>query len=455
MEVLSQIRFKDFDAWDVKQYLSSLIVSNQTIVKLSQYIKEEKNKIKPFESPKDDFKILGVNNKTGLFDNEIKKGNEINQPYKIVKDGFLAFNPYRINVGSIGLKTDKQQNNLISPAYVVFSCKEGLSPEYLFMIFKTDTFNQIIKDNTKGSVRQILSFDILERLQIPLPPLKLQKQLVKKYQDKLNLAKQQTEQAQQKEAEIEAYLYKELGIELPKEENQNDDILQFVQFKNLDRWDVIFLLNKNQITSSFNIVLMNEIIDNFLKDSSGNSLRLDPQKHPNKIFSYIGMENIEKESGKLLDFQGVKGIDIKSQTIKLPKGFFLYGKLRPYLNKYFYNNSDDKNIITSSEFFAFSVKKINEMYFKFCLSSSFIQHQITNHMKGARMPRIGESIFKNLQIPLPPLEIQNQIASHIQNIKNEIQSLKQQAEQNQKNALSEFEAEIFTRQASTENNNAS
>lgn len=64
-------------------------------------------------------------------------------------------------------------------------------------------------------------------------------------------------------------------------------------------------------------------------------------------------------------------------------------------------------------------------------------------MKGARMPRIGEDIFKNLQIPLPPLKIQNKIANHIQTLKNEIQTLKQQAEQNQKLALIEFEAKIF------------
>jgi len=114
--LLQFTRFKSFAIWDVKRNLSSLIYSDYEIVTLGNYIQEEKTKVKPFEYPNDDFKILGVSNKIGLFDNEIKKGKDINQAYKIVKDGFLAFNPYRINVGSIGLKTNEQKNNLISPA---------------------------------------------------------------------------------------------------------------------------------------------------------------------------------------------------------------------------------------------------------------------------------------------------------------------------------------------------
>lgn len=441
--LLKHIRFKDFDNWSVKNYLSSLVYSEHEIVLLGQHIQAETTKIKPFENPKDNFKILGVNNKTGIFDNEIKKGTEINQPYKIVENGFLAFNPYRINVGSIGLKSSTQKFNLISPAYVVFSCRKQLLPEYLFLIFKTKVFNEIIKENTRGSVRQILAFDILETLKIPLPSLEIQQEIVKNYQDKLDLAKEQNQLAKQKEAKIETYLYQELGIELPKEEKQNNDLLQFVRFKDLDRWDVAFLLNKNQIISNYDTVPMISVIGNFLRDKNNDSLRFNSQRHPNERFKYIGMENIEKDTGELLKFQNINGSDIKSQTIKLPKGFFMYGKLRPYLNKYFYNNSDNKNIIISSEFFVFSVKKINKLYFKFCLSSSFIQYQITNHMKGARMPRIGEDIFKNLKIPLPPLETQNKIANHIQVIKDEIKSLKQQAEQNQKDALNEFEKEVF------------
>jgi restriction endonuclease S subunit len=310
------------------------------------------------------------------------------------------------------------------------------------MIFKTNFFNKIINESTRGSVRQILAFDILDSLKIPLPPLEIQKKLVQTYQNRLNLAILQEQQAKDKEIEIEEYLYKELGIEIV-EKKKEKKILSFINFKEIGRWDTIFLLDSNNIKSKYDLIPISDIINTFLKDLDNNSLRIDSKKYPLKDFKYIGMENIEKETGKLLQFQDVKGIDIRSTTIQLPKNFFLYGKLRPYLNKYYLNKNDKENIIISSEFFVFSVKNIQEMYFKYILSSSFIQNQIKNHMKGARMPRISEETFKSLKIPLPSLNIQNNIANNINILKDDIQKLKKQAINNKNLALKEFEKEIF------------
>jgi restriction endonuclease S subunit len=64
-------------------------------------------------------------------------------------------------------------------------------------------------------------------------------------------------------------------------------------------------------------------------------------------------------------------------------------------------------------------------------------------MKGARMPRISEETFKSLKIPLPSLNIQNNIANNINILKDDIQKLKKQAINNKNLALKEFEKEIF------------
>ena len=208
------------------------------------------------------------------------------------------------------------------------------------------------------------------------------------------------------------------------EEKEEKELLRFVRLKDLGRWDVEYLLDQNKIISKYNLAPVGNILNKFLTDENNNSLRHDTQKYPDKEFKYIGMENIKKENGELLNFQNILGSNIKSQTIKFPPNFFLYGKLRPYLNKYFLNTFHDDNIIVSSEFFVFSIKNINSLYFKFCIGSSFIQYQIKNCMKGARMPRISETIFKNLKIPLPPLNIQTHIANHIQSLKDKNQNSK-------------------------------
>ena len=209
---LKFIPFSDLFLWDFKRYSSVNLKSKYNIVKLSNYLKEENVKIKPFENPEQKYEILGVNNKTGLFDAYVEFGKNINQPYKIVNDGVIAYNPYRVNVGSVGLKTSVQKNKYISPAYVVFSCKEGLLPEFLYKLFKTNRFNELIRENTTGSVRQSLSFSSLGNIKIPLPSIKEQQKIVDRYNDRIKFAEKQDKEVVDLENAIENFLFSELNI---------------------------------------------------------------------------------------------------------------------------------------------------------------------------------------------------------------------------------------------------
>ncbi len=443
---LKFVSLDELDYWDVKRYVITDIHSKFTLIKLSNLIQERSEKVKLFEEPEKLFGILGVNNKIGLFDAYEQYGNEINQAYKKVYDGDLAYNPYRINVGSIGLKTKELKNNFISPAYVVFSSNENLNPNYLYKIFKTDTFNKIINDNTTGSVRQNLKFDTLSNIKIPLPTIDEQNKLLEKYNTKIALAQSQEQEAKEIEQSIEEYLFEELGIE-KIEEKKKSSKLQFVESKNLDRWDTLYLIgNIPTLKSKYKIVKFSKIITYFNKSNNDESLRINSKDYPNESFIYIGMEHIEKETGTLLEINNVKGKEIKSQTLKVPSEYILFGKLRPYLNKYWINNLDKNNIICSSEFFVFDIEKsMNKLFFKYCLSSNFIQMQITDKTSGARMPRINEDTFMSLDTPLPPIDIQDKIATEITKRKEKIKQLKQQALKNREDAIKEFEEEIFTK----------
>ena len=150
------VDYSTFLLWDIKRYFMTQVSSSYPIVRLGDYIQEESAKYK-INDPSKTYGILGVNNQTGIFDAYREQGSNIKQKYKKMQVGWIAYNPYRVNVGSIGMRTDKQNYEYISPAYVVFSCKEKkLSPEFLYLLMKTDVFNQIIRENTTGSVRQIL-----------------------------------------------------------------------------------------------------------------------------------------------------------------------------------------------------------------------------------------------------------------------------------------------------------
>lgn len=81
--------------------------SAERLQSLGNYIEQSGQKFSPADSPDKIFRILGVSNTDGVFQNEEKYGNEIKQRYISVQSGDLVYNPHRVNVGSIGVVPDE------------------------------------------------------------------------------------------------------------------------------------------------------------------------------------------------------------------------------------------------------------------------------------------------------------------------------------------------------------
>ncbi len=114
--------------------------------------------------------LLGVNNKVGLHRSTGNKIKDLSN-YKIVQRDWFAYNPMRINVGSLGLALTDEQVGVVSPDYVVFSCGENLSSHYLYRFLKSPTGMINIRKNTTGTVRERLYFKSLAKIEIPLPSI--------------------------------------------------------------------------------------------------------------------------------------------------------------------------------------------------------------------------------------------------------------------------------------------
>lgn len=446
---LKFINFTDLFLWDFKRYASNNISSKKyNIVKLSDYIQEENAKIKPFEHPDQEYGILGVNNKTGLFDAYTEKGSEINQPYKIVKDAFLAYNPYRVNVGSIGLKTEQQKYKYISPAYVVFSCKKGLLPEFLYILFRTNKFNELIRENTTGSVRQTLSFASMGNIKIPLPSLDIQKEFVKKYNDKIKFAEEQELKAQDSESDIEKYILKELDInvEANNQKIKNEKLLSFINLKTLSRWGVEYLINKKNDVSllkskTIQMKKLGEVVD---IDPKNDFASLDK----NLEMSFIPMPYISDEYGEIIKFED--GINEKSKGYtRFQEGDLIWAKITPCMqngksailkglkNGYGYGSTEFYVIRNSSP-------KICLDYIYHILRTNLVRQNAMTYFTGSSgQQRVPRSYLQNLEIPLPNKDKQEAISNEMYKMKNNIKRLKQQAKQNRIAAQEEFEKELF------------
>ena len=129
----------------------------------------------------EDIPVYSVTNSQGFckdyFGKEVASKNKTT--YKIVPKGYFAYNPSRINVGSVDWQRDEERV-IVSPLYNVFYVDPEINHQYLFYYLKSNFALQNIKAVATGSVRDNLKFEMLKEFRIKLLPLEEQNEIVKK-----------------------------------------------------------------------------------------------------------------------------------------------------------------------------------------------------------------------------------------------------------------------------------
>ena len=128
--------------------------------------------------------VLSVSNKQGFinqseqFEDRIIASEDTSN-YKIVHKNDFAYNPARINVGSIARLTTIEMG-IVSPMYICFRVRKGIVSEYLEHFFSTSYFFYEMKKRLEGSVRQCLSFESICNIPIYIPSSEEQHTIGKK-----------------------------------------------------------------------------------------------------------------------------------------------------------------------------------------------------------------------------------------------------------------------------------
>jgi type I restriction enzyme S subunit len=125
--------------------------------------------------------VLSVNNKKGFisqkeqFENHVVASKDLSN-YKIVTKNDYAYNPSRINVGSIA-RLKNFDLGIVSPMYIVFEIKESLNNVFFDNLYQTHYFKYLIKVGCSGSVRDSLNFKDLCLFKLEIPSLPEQEKI--------------------------------------------------------------------------------------------------------------------------------------------------------------------------------------------------------------------------------------------------------------------------------------
>jgi type I restriction enzyme S subunit len=296
------------------------------------------------------------------------------------KDVLIAWDG--ANAGTIGFGLDGFIGSTIARLEIL---DDSVFTNYFGLYLRTKS--KYLRDNSTGATIPHINKSVLESLKIPLPPLPIQKQIAE--------ILEQADKAKQKR----------------KEANKlTDEFLQSVfiemfgdPIKNPKGWEVkelndLAVIERESVTSQ-----------NFFKSDL-----------------YIGLEHIEKDSGKLLGYEPVENIVLKSSKFRFTSDHILYGKLRPYLNKVCLPNF---NGVCSTDIIPIKPRQniSNKYFLAYLVRMDFFVKEANTKSTGANLPRISPNLLGKIKLFSPPLSLQQQFAD----IVNNTEALKEKQKQSE------------------------
>ncbi len=125
--------------------------------------------------------VMGVKKADGIVPMESRLVTSDISRYKIVQENWFAYNPMRLNIGSIA-RWQSENDVLVSPDYVVFRCLERLErstpmtllPEYLDSFCGSKQWDAFVSEAGDGGVRVRIYYRDIAQLQLVLPSIEEQ-----------------------------------------------------------------------------------------------------------------------------------------------------------------------------------------------------------------------------------------------------------------------------------------
>lgn len=296
---------------------------------------------------------------------------------------------------------------------------------------ESDLFEKQVNENVKGAAQRNLNTGWLKDFLIPLPPLAEQQRIVEKLEEILPLVEEYGKNEE---------ILSEMNKKLPKQIRQS--ILQYaVQGKLVPQ-------NSNDEPASELLKRIKAEKEQLIKDGKikkekplppitedeipyelpqgwefarlgdivnyGSTGSIEYSKSLDENMWILDLEDIEKESSRLLVKNRIKTKTFNSTKKLFNKGDILYGKLRPYLDKVIV--ADEDGICTTEILPLRPYGNLNPFYIRWVLKNPIFLQYANQLTYGVKMPRLGTEDGKNAIIPLPPIAEQQRIVAKVEEL---------------------------------------
>lgn len=265
-----------------------------------------------------------------------------------------------------------RENGIITSAYLTLRLKNiCCSDSYMYYLLHTYDICKVFY-NFGGGVRQGGTWSDIYKMELLIPP-KNEQQKIADFLDKktaqLDKVKDLLEEQIQKLKDYRASLiYETVTNGLDKTVPMKDSGINWI----------------GQVPEGWEISKIRYLV------TTRSEKRITDSSIP-----YIGLENIESQTGKFVE----TGIQVdKSENIVVEIGDVLFGKLRPYLRKYWRATFSST---ASSEFLVFQSSELDMNFLYYAIQSDSFIEEVNTSTYGSKMPRASWEYIKNMKITFP------------------------------------------------------
>jgi len=176
------------------------------------------------------------------------------------------------------------------------------------------------------------------------------------------------------------------------------------------RWDIDFHLPPIGITK-----FPKNIVVRVDEAADVSKAKRDPGKNPDDLFQYIDIASVDVATGEISNPQELRGDEAPSRARKVVRAFdVIVSTCRPTRGAIAVVPDDLHNHIASTAFSIVRAKdRVNPFYLHYALRLPSTLEQFRKWSTGSSYPAILDEDVKKTRIPLPPPEVQDQIAQKV------------------------------------------
>jgi len=377
----------------------------------------------------------------GVVERTKKYGKEIGTKNQYrVSEGQFIMSKIDARNGAFGIVPAELEDAITTQDFLSYNINsDKVNPKFLKILSSTDQFLKICQSASTGTTgRRRIDEKFFLSIPIPLPSLEEQQQIVKAYNEKVDEADSLKDQTLSVKKDYIDLLSKKLGVEFGKSE-VNRSKLKYIKYSNLHRWGIS---NTQIYQSNFPLVEVGSCLTDISTGTTPPTKRKEYFDGEVPFFTPADLTDIDylKESKRTLTALAIQ--DGKARVF--PKGTLLFVGIGSSIGKV---GLVDIQIATSNQQITGIAFNEDIMLSEFAFIFFHHFQSITTADKvQSTLPIINQEKIKAILMPKPPISFQKQIILEYKSYSKKLSNLIKEESTYRKNALSNFESQIFKSQ---------